>query len=101
MLSTVTCKVNPQLYSPDDVNELQSNTGDDVADVYQEEDVGDDFPISDEAGLNQLGADVMELIDEEPGPSSRKRRRSLRIQEIQERLNAIRVQDAADDAEGF
>ncbi|WVZ70869.1 hypothetical protein U9M48_019502 [Paspalum notatum var. saurae] len=75
----VACKVNPHLYPPNDVNELQSNTGDDVADVYQE-DVGDDFPISGEAGLNQLDRDVMELIDEELGPSSRKRRRSLRIQ---------------------
>jgi len=90
----VACKVNPQLYPPDDINVLQSNTGDDVADVYQEEDVGDDFPIFDEAGLNQLGRDVMELIDEESSPSSRKCRRSLRIQQIQERLNAIQVQDA-------
>jgi hypothetical protein len=102
----VACKVNPQLYRSDDVNELESNTGDNVADVYQEEDVGEDFPISEEAGLNQLGADIMELLDEEPVeepcPSSTKRRRSsLRIKEIQKRLNAMRVQDAADDAEGF
>ncbi|WVZ71460.1 hypothetical protein U9M48_020046 [Paspalum notatum var. saurae] len=86
----VAFKVYPQLlYPSDDVNELQSNTRDDVADVYQEEDVGDAFPISDEAGLNQLGSDVMELSDEEPGPSSTKRKRSLRIQQIQERLNAM------------
>ena len=104
--------VNPQVCPPKDVD-MNTNIENDVSDVFQEkgrednhginEDIGHRFHVSDGEGLENLGTESRELIEETI--SKRKRsvpvRKSIRIQRIQERLNRQRVNEASSDADDF
>lgn len=100
MLKTrwVVFRANPQVRPPrhDDYKEE-----DDAADVYQEEGIGDCFPIFDRAGLSQLRVNDIELTQEEPAESRKRPRKLARIARIQQRNNQICVAEAESDADDF
>jgi hypothetical protein len=81
-------RVNPEIYTYKEPSHMEGNLPDDVGDVYQEEaTMADEFTISDGTGLNRLPTDVLDLIIDEPGPSSKRPRKSARIRRLQQRLN--------------
>lgn len=94
----VVYKVNPELDPRryDDYNE------EDHIDVYQDEVVEDTFIVSEGEGLAQLGVDIVELMEDEPGPSNQSSRRKLNTLEIlQNDLNRQRAAEADSDADDF
>jgi hypothetical protein len=65
---------------------VERHEDDDVIDVYQEEIEGHQgFTVSDGAGLVELATRNTNLMQEEPGPSKKRLRKSQRNIERQER----------------
>jgi hypothetical protein len=70
-------------------------------DVYQEEiEEGENFTISDGARLIELATRGVEVMEEEPGPSKKRLRKSQRMIERCEQLNT-HVAEADSDADNF
>jgi hypothetical protein len=81
-------KVNPEMHPTryDEYVERHDDDDDDVIDVYQEEIEGhQSFMVSDGAGLTELATRNVDLMQEEPGPSKKRLRKSQRNIERQER----------------
>lgn len=97
----VVFRVNPQVRPPGVDDYKESIQEADNLDIYQEEDIGDCFPVTDGVGLSQLRTDDLELIPEEAAASKKRARKSVRIARIQQRNNQIRVAEAESDADDF
>jgi hypothetical protein len=97
----VVFRVNPQVRPPTHDDCKESIQEDAAADVYQEEGIGDCFPVSDGAGLSHLRVNDIELIPEEPAESRKRPRKSTRIAHLQQRNNQIRVAEEESDADDF
>jgi hypothetical protein len=109
----VAFKVNRQVFPPGDTSCLESDTGDDDHDVFQEagleqlsdEDehdvIGQSFHVSEEEGPQLLENEEVDLIEEPRSKRKRAARRSVRIQRLKERVNKQRVVEADSDADDF
>jgi hypothetical protein len=67
---------------------MERHDDDDVVHVYQEENEGDQglcFTVSDGAGLTKLVTRDVELMEDEPGPSKKRLKKSKQLVEKQER----------------
>jgi hypothetical protein len=103
----VLCKVNPKVHPERYDNYNVSITNDDFYDLYQEEgdqgngDEDDDIVSGWTALINELVSrpvEQVELMDEEPGPSNAKRRKSTRLLE---RLINVSVREEDSDTDDF
>jgi hypothetical protein len=75
----VVYKVNPEIDTHQYNAYIERNDNDDVIHVYQEENEGHQslsVTVSDGAGLTELGTHDVELMEEEPGPSKKRGRKS-------------------------
>jgi hypothetical protein len=102
----VVYKVNPEMDTHQYDAYMERHDDDDVIHVYQEENEGGQclhFTVSDGARLAELATHDVELMEDEPGPSKKRLRKSKRLtekQERRERLNA-HVAKADSDADDF
>jgi hypothetical protein len=104
--SWVVYKVNPEMDTRWYDAYVERHDDDDVIHVYQEENEGHQsisLSVFDGAGLAELAARDVELMEEEPGPLTKRLQKSKWVakkQERHERLNA-RVVEADSDADDF
>jgi hypothetical protein len=78
----VVYKVNPEMDTHRYDAYVERHNDDDVIHVYQEEIEGHQrFTISDRAGLSELTTHDVDLIEEEPGPSKKRIRKSKHVTE--------------------
>jgi hypothetical protein len=103
----VAIKVNPQVFALESAGYVSmSRDNEDV--VFQPEaasnqDIAHRFHVTNGAGLENLCTNSSDLIEE---PSSKRKRpvivrRSVRIQQNQERMNKQRAKEASSDADDF
>jgi hypothetical protein len=80
----VVYKVNTEMDTHRYDTYVEKHDDDDVIHVYQEENEGHQslsFTVSDRVGLTELATRVVELMEEEPGPSKKHLRKSKRLAE--------------------
>lgn len=97
----VAFRVNAQLSPPDDSTYVDLQRQEEAVGVYQDEALGDTFDVDEGTGLSEMPTNQLEMMTDEPGPSTRPPRRSKRISRIQARLAEARVAEADSDADDF
>jgi hypothetical protein len=88
----VVYKVNPEIDTRRYDAYVERHDDDDVIDVYQEENEGHQslsFTVSNGAGLTELATCNIELMEEEPGPSKKRLRKSKQLAENKKDMNEL------------